>query len=285
MKIKASDVVSERIKYLYEETDFLHAIFEKLSGYAIIAADFDGNIIAFNEGARIIYGYPQEEVVGKRGIETFFPADPVRGSSFQETVNLLIDKGTAAFEGEGVRKGGARFPARFLFTLTKDKGGRVVGFIVISEDITERRKMEKEKENQINELEEAIKYQQSLTGWQDGSITATLAGVGPLSERSPEAFSGFQSQYEKLLDTYLDAIGFGDPPPRGDISTLARRIGAHGGGPRDVVEIHIRAVKAKCTDVHPKRAHLYAVEGRLLALEVMGNLVDFYRLPGAGREK
>jgi len=54
-------LIQERIKELRENTDFVNALMESLIGYAIIAADFDGNIIAYNEGARQIYGYNPEE--------------------------------------------------------------------------------------------------------------------------------------------------------------------------------------------------------------------------------
>ena len=59
------DLIQERIEYLREHTDFVSALFDSLIGYAIIAADFDGNIIAYNEGAREIYGYAPEEIIGK----------------------------------------------------------------------------------------------------------------------------------------------------------------------------------------------------------------------------
>ncbi len=77
----------------------------------------------------------------------------------------------------------------------------------------------------------------------------------------------------------MEALGFKEAPtPHGDISALADRLGALGSGPRDLVDLHLRAVTAKTADTLPKRAKAYMVEGRLLALEVMGNLVDYYRM-------
>jgi len=162
-----------------------------------------------------------------------------------------------------------------LITLMKDLGGKMVGFIEIAEDVTKRKKAE---ERLKSELESALKGQQSLTGWQEGSITAGLAGVGPLRERSPAVFSKIRKSYESLLEAYLDALGFSERPPRKEIGDLAEMIGRAGGGPRDVVDMHIRAVEEKSRRVSTGRAQAYAVEGRLLALEVMGNLVDYYRI-------
>ena len=47
------NLIQDRIQYLRENTDFASAVFDSLVGYAIIAADFDGNIIAYNEGAHL----------------------------------------------------------------------------------------------------------------------------------------------------------------------------------------------------------------------------------------
>jgi len=66
MKNNIQQLIQDRIRDLRENTDFVSTLFESLVGYAIIAADFDGNIIAYNEGARQIYGYAPEEIIGKK---------------------------------------------------------------------------------------------------------------------------------------------------------------------------------------------------------------------------
>ena len=64
MYTTGEELLHDRIQNLWENTDFSSTLFEVLVGYAVIAADFDGNIIAFNEGARQIYGYASTEMVG-----------------------------------------------------------------------------------------------------------------------------------------------------------------------------------------------------------------------------
>jgi len=139
------DLIQERINYLRENTDFALTLFQNLIGYAIIAADFDGNIIAFNEGAKLIYGYTSEEVIGRQNIELFFPKDFIEAGELQKAIAALIKDERFSYEGEMLRKNGDRFPARVLLTLTKDRNGKVVGFIVIVEDLTERRIAEQAK--------------------------------------------------------------------------------------------------------------------------------------------
>jgi PAS domain S-box-containing protein len=138
----AEELIRNRIKELWEQTDFKSTLFENLVGYAVIAADFDGNIIAYNEGARQIYGYSPEEVFGKKSIEIFFPRDFVEDGRFQHAIDTLIATGRFSYEGEKVRKSGDLFPAQILFTLTKDRVGKVVGLVEIVEDLTERKRAE-----------------------------------------------------------------------------------------------------------------------------------------------
>ncbi|MFC2069925.1 nitrogen regulation protein NR(II) [Chloroflexota bacterium] len=142
MKETSNLLVQERIRELRENTDFLSTLLDSLIGYAIIAADFDGNIIAYNEGARQIYGHASEEVIGKQSIEIFFSKEFIKAGKLQEIIDGLIEKGRFSYEGEKVRGNGESFPAQILFTLTKDKSGKVVGFIEIVEDLTERKKMQ-----------------------------------------------------------------------------------------------------------------------------------------------
>ena len=48
-----------------EALEFITNILESSTEYSIIAVDLEGTIMLWNEGARRIYGYEAEEVVGK----------------------------------------------------------------------------------------------------------------------------------------------------------------------------------------------------------------------------
>ena len=146
-------------------------------------------------------------------------------------------------------------------------------------NLAQQREMERQRERdrEVHELRQALAAQRALTGWEESSVTASAAGVGPLRERSLEVFAKLQEDYGVLLDRYLEALGFDESPPRREVNALADRLGDQGAGPRDLVDLHLRVVADKCTDVPRARALAYTTHGRLLALEVMGNLVDYYR--------
>ena len=176
MKDVSQQLIQDRIKDLRENTDFVATLFESLIGYAIVAADFDGNVIAYNEGAHQIYGYAPEEIIGQRSIEVLFPQDFIEAGALQRIIEELMQKGRLSFGGQKVRKSNEVFPAQMLFTLTKDRGGRVVGFVEIAEDLTERRRAEEA----VRDAE--VKRRLSVSRTLVGQMLRDLQVVGDLSE-------------------------------------------------------------------------------------------------------
>jgi len=154
VKDAGQQLIQDRVEELRRNTDFLRTLLETVEGCAIIAADFDGNILAYNEGARQIYGYVPEEVTGKRNIDILYPQEFIKGGKLQQIIDGLLSEERFSYEGEKVRKGGRRFPARTVFALTKDRSGRVIGFTKIVEDLTERKRAEEEREALVKDLEE-----------------------------------------------------------------------------------------------------------------------------------
>ncbi len=279
------DLVQDRIRDLWENTNFAFTIFESLIGYAIIAADFDGNIIAYNKGAHESYGYAPEEIIGKQDIEIFFPRDFIETGKFQQIIDDLVGKETASFEGEKVRKNGERFPAQILFTLTKDRSGKVVGFIEIVEDLTERKKAEKaaallarEKAAHVERLEEELRSLARISKAPQTGVTARMYGVVTLLDGFPDAFSELVGSYEELMDLALEQQAY---KVKHDISArlaaIAESLGFYKAGPRDVVDIHAAALKEKTQQATLEKKKAYTGEGWIMVLELMGHLASFYR--------
>jgi len=286
----AIDLVQERIRDLRENTDFVSALLETLVGYAIIAADFDGNIIAFNEGAHQIYGYAPEEVIGRQSIEIFFPDDFIKAGKLQQVIDDLIEKGRLSYEGEKARKNGERFPAQILFTLTKDKKGKVVGFIEIVGDLTERKRAEQAQAEaqaqatRVEQLERELRSLGQVSVSADTTVTARMFGLKQLHESAPDTFRELVQGYGDLMDLALEQRAYRgvDHGVSGRLRSISDQLGFMKAGPRDVVEIHSTALKTKTNSGTPEKTQAYAEEGRLMALELMGYLVSYYRNYGPG---
>ncbi len=107
---------------------------------AIAGLDLDTNIVSWNRGAEMIFGYRAEEIIGK-------PWSLVVPHEAQDACRDRFKKAT--FEGfvktaETIRvaKDGRRFPAEMTLTALKDEKGEHIGFVTITRDITERKKLE-----------------------------------------------------------------------------------------------------------------------------------------------
>jgi PAS domain S-box-containing protein len=109
---------------------------------AIISADADGRIVSWNTGARAIFGYEQEEVVGQ-SLTLLMP------ESFREahrnglrrflTTGIPQVIGTIV-EVQGLRKDGSEFPLELSLATWETGQGRFFGGII--RDITQRRRSE-----------------------------------------------------------------------------------------------------------------------------------------------
>ena len=292
MKSQREQLVQERIKELREDTNFISALFESLVGYAIIAADFDGNVLAFNEGARQIYGYAPEEIIGKQSIELFLPNDFIDGGGLQRIIDTLTREGRVSCEEERIRQDGERFPAQSLYTTTKDKFGRVVGFIEIVEDLTERKKAEqaeaeaKANAEKVEQLEKEIRFLEQFAGSSSTTVTAQAFGLAPLREGFPAAFDELVQRYGDLMDLSLEQTAYKvehNIPEQ--LTAIAEELGAFRTGPRDVVEIHRAALDKKTKEIPVQKAQAYIEEGRLMVLELMGYLVSYYRRLSLGARR
>lgn len=147
------------------------------------------------------------------------------------------------------------------------------------EIIKRQEKLRREQEERKRkELESTLAGMRAMTGYDKGAADGEMERIGPLRDRHPQRFETLQSEYVNLLDDYLAAKTANETLPNKAAAELAKRIGNLWGGPRDVVDIHLRAVMTEAENQTPERVQAHTIEGRLLVLEVMGNLADYYRL-------
>jgi PAS domain S-box-containing protein len=141
--ITGEQLIQDRIREIRENTDFIDALLEDLADYAIIVADFDGNVIAFNKGACQMYGYSADEVIGKQSLDVFSPQNILQPGKLGKIINELMEKESYSYQGEQLRRDGDIFPALISCTLTKDKNGKMIGIIQIVQDLSIYSRLEK----------------------------------------------------------------------------------------------------------------------------------------------
>jgi hypothetical protein len=109
------------------------------------------------------------------------------------------------------------------------------------------------------------------------SVAARIYGSGPLREVIPALFGELVERVAALLDSRLEQRAYKvgrTPELPGDV---AATLGRNGAGPRDVVDLYKAALEGRTRRAAPRRAQAYVEEGRLLVLELMGDLAAFYR--------
>ena len=105
-----------------------------------------------------------------------------------------------------------------------------------------------------------------------------------LHQRRPHLFSRAVEEYCLLLDqALLSRHGSSNVVHEGDLRGLGEQLGVQMATPRDLVAIHLAAIRAVSIDAPPTRQQAYLGEGRLMLLELMGHLAAYYRARAHGR--
>ena len=191
--------VEERTAELQEATDSLNAVLDSSTEYAIIATDARWQVIMFNEGARRIFGYEPQEILGQALARLVAPeeVETAVGPQMERTLRV---HGRHEGEGNRVRRDGQRFPARTVTTIRYDRENRPVGYTIICRDITQRKALEQRLRQYTDNLEQMV-----------AEKTAELRELNAELVRANQLKSQFLANMSHELRTPLNAIiGFAE---------------------------------------------------------------------------
>ncbi len=105
--------------------------------YAIIATNLAGLITSWNEGARRILGWSEEEMLGHTADRFFLPEDVTAGRP-QIEMTAALECGRGNDERWHMRKSGERFWASGEMTVLRDDDDEPCGFVKVLRDRTEQ---------------------------------------------------------------------------------------------------------------------------------------------------
>ncbi|MEJ2224657.1 MAG: PAS domain S-box protein [Syntrophobacterales bacterium] len=131
----------------------LEAIFHSMSD-GVIFADLQRRIVLVNPAAEALFGYALEEMQG-RTTEFIYASPADYEEQGRRRYHTKPDHPLPVYEMEYRRKDGSVFSAETKGSQVKDDQGRVIGFVSIHRDITERKRAEEELARQ-RELLQAI---------------------------------------------------------------------------------------------------------------------------------
>jgi PAS domain S-box-containing protein len=141
--------------------DVFRLLVEGIRDYAIFVLDPEGRVLTWNPGAQTMKGYTRDEIVGQH-FSKFYPAEAVASGWPQRELALAQKEGRFADEGWRVRKDGTTFWASVIISTLRAPDGSLAGFAKVTQDLTERRKVDEhvqtlnqELRQRVNELDES----------------------------------------------------------------------------------------------------------------------------------
>lgn len=153
--------------------------------------------------------------------------------------------------------------------------GDLQGFIGALFDISERKKREEER---LQQLEHELKALSYFSRTPDTNITSRTFGITPFKQGFPDIFDKFKEEYLTIFDNALEnRIYKSEDTTSLQLKDLAYRMGLFKISPRDLVEIHAESLKSLSAKATPRRGKVYVQEGRTILVEMMGYLALFYR--------
>ncbi|HYQ48071.1 MAG TPA: PAS domain S-box protein [Thermodesulfovibrionales bacterium] len=142
--------ITERILYqeetlsLYREViqtkEYLESIIDN-SADAIVTSDLVGLVTSWNQGAEKIFGFTEEEVIGR--FLPFVP-DVILESENENMARLKQGEVLKDIETLRKKKDGSIIEVSLTLSPIKDAAGEVIGICGISRDISEKKRVEKE---------------------------------------------------------------------------------------------------------------------------------------------
>lgn len=134
------------------------------------------------------------------------------------------------------------------------------------------------REAQLREMQTLLsRYRALSSSGSRTSVTASVAGVGSMRDGDPMMFERLVADYGDLLEKYIEQLTYKKDRPNDLMGRISSAIGDAGGGPRDLLDLHVASLELAVQGVTMERGRAIVLEGRLLALEMMGLLVDYYR--------
>ena len=106
---------------------------------AIMVRDLDHNILFWNKGAEKIYGWTEEEVLGKNAEKLLFRE---RSGLFEAARQAIIRDGEWKGEAYQARRDGVEIIVQSRWTLVRDEQQRPKSILIINTDITEKKRLE-----------------------------------------------------------------------------------------------------------------------------------------------
>lgn len=199
--MKKKNIDSKILKSRYVPTsEFYSQIIDSLQDYSIFTLDKDLIINSWSSGSSSIFGYGEEEVIGESFDIIFTEEDKSKGIPKRE-IKTAVREGRAVDNRWHVCKDGSTFYAYGLVFPLTGSDGKMIGYVKILRDLTERRKSEEAVKKYVKELEELSSHKDSILAILSHDLRGPLSGIIGIIEYMKSDFAKMQkSELEDMID-------------------------------------------------------------------------------------
>ncbi|MDQ3230605.1 MAG: PAS domain S-box protein, partial [Pseudobdellovibrionaceae bacterium] len=121
--------------------DRYRMIVEEVDEYAVFMINPDGHVASWNKGTLKIKGYEAREIIGQP-FRVLFTEDDASSGRPEWELEFAAKHGRYTGEGWRRRKDGSHFWANVVLTVLKNAEGQLVGWVKITRDITEQKRLQ-----------------------------------------------------------------------------------------------------------------------------------------------
>jgi PAS domain S-box-containing protein len=201
-------IVQERTAQLRATTNFLNNIVESSTEFGIVAFDLRGNVLLWNSGAQNMFGYPKEEVEGKKSFAVFLNPEDVplrRVASIRRTVT---SEGVWQGELKMLRRDGSVCQVLAVLTQIHDENRQPKGILSLLKDVTHTRKLEEELARYTRDLEKLVEERTAELRTKVAEILQAKAAMEKQAEELRETSERLREMNTQLQvqKTFFDGI-------------------------------------------------------------------------------
>ncbi|MYL27881.1 MULTISPECIES: ATP-binding protein [Halomonadaceae] len=208
--------VEQRTHELDETARLLRSVLEAATEFGIIATNLQGRIILFNSGAEKLLGYSVDDLDEDDTPALFHaPEDipdpgPDNASAhsqdvFSRIVARATENGLDAREWTFIRKDGERIPVWLTITPTRSESGQLTGYLGIAEDITERKRLDRMKNEFISTVSHELRTPLTSIAGALGLMTQGATGDLPAkAQKMADVAHRNTDQLSALVNDLLD---------------------------------------------------------------------------------
>jgi two-component system CheB/CheR fusion protein len=166
---------SKILKNKYIPTaEFYSQIIDSLQDYSIFTLDKEFNINSWNSGSAKIFGYDTDEVIGKP-FDIIFTEEDIKSSIPRKEIEKALKEGRATDNRWHITKAKQLFYAYGLVFPLISSDGKMLGYVKILRDLTERKQSEDAIKRYIRDLEDLNTHKESVLAILSHDLRSPLA--------------------------------------------------------------------------------------------------------------